>query len=63
MEEKISFQSVGLKLAGLVDLPEDYKAGQRRPAFIMLHGFGGNKDGQGQKVVGKQMAKWGYVAL
>src|SRR5258706_7305530 len=63
MEEKISFQSDGLKLAGLVDIPEDYKAGERRPAFIMLHGFGGNKDGQGQKVVGKQMAKWGYVAL
>ena len=63
MEEKVSFQSDGLKIAGLVDIPEDYKAGERRPAFIMLHGFGGNKDGQGQKVVGKQMAKWGYVSL
>ncbi|MBM4262485.1 MAG: alpha/beta hydrolase [Deltaproteobacteria bacterium] len=63
MEEKIYFQSDGLKLAGLVDMPEDYKAGERRPAFIMLHGFGGNKDGEGQKVVGKLMAKWGYVSL
>ena len=63
MEEKVFFNSDGLKIAGLVDAPSDYKAGERRPAFIMLHGFGGNKDGQGQKVVAKQMAKWGYVSM
>ncbi len=63
MEEKINFHSDGLKLAGLIDIPDDYKAGERRPAFIMLHGFGGNKDGEGQKVVGKLMAKWGYISL
>ena len=63
MEEKISFQSDGLKIAGLIDTPPDYKPGERRPAFIVLHGFGGNKDGHGQTVVAKQFAQWGYVTL
>ena len=63
MAEKISFQSDGLKIAGLVDIPADYKQGERRPAFVVLHGFGGNKDGQGQAVVAKQFAQWGYITL
>ena len=63
MAERISFQSDGLKIAGLIDTPPDYKPGERRPAFIVLHGFGGNKDGHGQTVVAKQFAQWGYVTL
>src|SRR6266496_5909487 len=63
MEEKINFQSDGLKLAGIVNTPEDLRPGERRPAFIVLHGFGGNKDGQGQSVVTKQLTQWGYVTL
>jgi pimeloyl-ACP methyl ester carboxylesterase len=63
MEQKITFKSDGLKLAGIVDTPPDLKPGERRPAFIALHGFGGNKDGQGQIVVAKQFNEWGYVTL
>ena len=63
MAEKIFFPSDGLKIAGILDLPADYKRGERRPAFIVLHGFGGNKDGQGQSVVAQQFADWGYVTL
>ena len=63
MEEKISFQSDGLKISGLIDTPANHKPGERRPAFVVLHGFGGNKDGQGQSVVAKQFAQWGYVTL
>ena len=63
MAESISFQSNGLKIAGLIDTPPDYKAGERRPAFIVLHGFGGNKDGHGQSVVAQQFIQWGYVTL
>ncbi|HEY1233843.1 MAG TPA: alpha/beta fold hydrolase, partial [Candidatus Binatia bacterium] len=61
--EKVSFHSDGLKISGLIDTPPGYKAGERRPAFIVLHGFGGNKDGQGQSVVARQFAQWGYVTL
>jgi hypothetical protein len=63
MQEKVIFQSDGLKLAGIVDTPPDFKHGERRPTFIVLHGFGGNKDGQGQIVVAKQFNQWGYVTL
>jgi pimeloyl-ACP methyl ester carboxylesterase len=63
MEEKVYFQSDGLKLAGIIDKPSDLKAGERRPAFIVLHGFGGNKDGHGQVVVAKLFTQWGYVTL
>jgi pimeloyl-ACP methyl ester carboxylesterase len=63
MEEKIYFQSDGLKLAGIIESPSNLKSGERRPAFIALHGFGGNKDGHGQVVVAKQFNQWGYVTL
>ncbi|HEX2229817.1 MAG TPA: alpha/beta fold hydrolase [Candidatus Binatia bacterium] len=63
MEQNVSFSSDGLKLSGIVTLPENLRPGERRPAFIVLHGFGGNKDGQGQQVVAKQLAQWGYVTL
>lgn len=63
MEEKIRFLSDGLKLAGIVEAPSDLKPGERRPAFIVLHGFGGNKDGHGQVVVAKQLTGWGYIML
>ncbi len=63
MAEKITFQSDGLKIAGIIETPADLKPGERRPAFIVLHGFGGNKDGQGQTVVAKQFTDWGYVTL
>lgn len=63
MEEKVTFQSDGLTLAGIVNTSADLKPGERRPAFIVLHGFGGNKDGPGQSVLAKQFARWGYVTL
>jgi len=63
MEEKITFQSDGLKLSAIIRTPDDLRPGERRPAFIVLHGFGGNKDGQGQMVVAKQFSQWGYVTL
>jgi len=36
--------------------------GERRPAIIMMHGFGANKNG-GPEWVCKQFEAWGYVAL
>ena len=63
METKITFSSDGLKLSGIVHTPDDLRSGERRPAFIVLHGFGGNKDGHGQSVVAKQFTQWGYVTI
>jgi uncharacterized protein len=63
MEEKVTFQSDGLKLSGIVHIPENLRPGERRPAFVVLHGFGGNKGGHGQIVVAEQLTQWGYVTM
>jgi uncharacterized protein len=63
MEERVTFESDGLKLAGVVHTPADLRPGERRPAFLVLHGFGGNKDGDGSVWPAKQLAEWGYVAM
>ena len=63
MTSKVTFKSDGLDLAGIVHIPDNLRAGERRPAFLVLHGFGGNKDGRGQTVIAEQLATWGYVAM
>jgi len=62
-QETISFVSDGLKLAGVVTGPDDLKPGERRPGVIIMHGFGGHKDGPQQRWSSKQFAEWGYVCL
>ena len=58
----MTFLSDGLKIAGFVHVPDGLKPGERRPAIIMMHGFGANKSG-GPEWVCKQFESWGYVAL
>ena len=60
--ERITFMSDDLKLSGIVHLPNGMGPGERRPAIIMMHGFGANKNG-GPEWVCRQFASWGYVAL
>jgi pimeloyl-ACP methyl ester carboxylesterase len=62
MLETVIFASDGLKLSGVVHVPDDHRPGERRPAIIMMHGFGANKNG-GPEWVCRQFAAWGYVAL
>ncbi len=62
MLETITFASDGLSLSGVVHVPDDYRPGERRPAIIMMHGFGANKTG-GPEWICRQFAAWGYVAL
>ena len=62
MLEPVSFPSDGLKLAGVVHRPDGLRSGERRPAVIMMHGFGGTK-AIGPEWVCRQCADWGYVAL
>jgi len=62
MEEKITFVSQGLKLAGVVHVP-DGDAARPRPAFLVLHGFGSNKDSGGTVATARLYASLGYVAL
>ena len=62
MQHNVTFPSDGLKLSGIVHVPDGLKAGERRPAVIMMHGFGANKNG-GPEWVCRLFESWGYVAL
>ena len=63
MPERITFLSDGLKLAGLLHIPSDMRAGERRPAFVVMHGFGGSMQGGQGAWAAQALAKWGYVTL
>jgi pimeloyl-ACP methyl ester carboxylesterase len=41
-EQRVTFKADGLTLAGVVQVPDGVRAGERRPAFMVLHGFGSN---------------------
>ena len=43
-EEVVSIPSAGLHLHGIVRVPDGLKSGERRAAFLVLHGFGGNSN-------------------
>jgi alpha/beta superfamily hydrolase len=63
VEEKVTIDSAGLKLAGVVHTPDNLKKGARLPAFVICHGFGGHKDGPQQMWTANKLNEWGYVAL
>lgn len=62
-QENVEIRSGGLRLAGVVHRPADYQQGERRAAFLVLHGFGGNKGNVGAVTISAQLARWGYMAL
>ena len=63
MEERVSFKSGNLNLAGIVHTPKDAKKGERRPAFLVLHGFGSNKASHNCTLPCEFLNDWGYVAM
>ena len=60
--QSVTFPSDGLRLSGVVHIPENLLPDERRPAIVMMHGFGANMNG-GPEWVCRQFAAWGYVAL
>ena len=64
MEEKIAFESAGgLKLAGTVTIPDDLEPGEKRPGFVVLHGFGSNSNAGNTVGPCQMLNEWGYVTL
>lgn len=63
MEERVTFLSDGLTLSGVVQGPALAGAGARRPGFLVLHGFGSNKNGGAAILAARMLADLGYVAL
>jgi pimeloyl-ACP methyl ester carboxylesterase len=62
-EQQFDFKSDGLKLSGIVHVPDDLAAGEQRAAFLVLHGFGSNKNSGSAQRPAEVLAKLGYVAL
>ncbi len=62
-EERIVIPSDGLKLAGIVRRPADLRPGERRAAFLVLHGFGSNKDAGNVTGPCSLLENLGYITL
>ncbi len=62
-EESVSFQSDGLRLSGIVRTPDDLKPRERRPAFLVLHGFGSNKGAENVLGPCGALESMGYVTM
>ena len=64
MEETITFESAGgLTLSGTLNIPENMKPGERRPGFIVLHGFGSNHNAGNTIAPSRMLSDWGYVTM
>src|SRR5438105_1641964 len=63
MEERVQWKSAGLEVSGVVEFPEGMKRGEKRPAFLVLHGFGSNKQSELTRTVTRMFTALGYVAL
>jgi uncharacterized protein len=63
MQESVSFPSAGLRLSGVLHFPDGYARGERRPAIIVMHGFGSTKDAGNVVEPVALFTSWGYLAL
>ena len=63
MEHSVTFRSGELTLAGVIHTPEDMKPAGKRPAIMVLHGFGNNKDSANSINPCKLLTKLGYVTF
>src|SRR5262245_53825994 len=62
-EERVSFTSKGLKLVGAIRVPDGLKPGERRPAFIILHGFGSRMTAENVMRPTAMFEQLGYVCM
>ena len=62
-DEVVSFQSAALRLHGVVSVPPGVKPGERRAAFLVLHGFGSNSDSPNCITPARVLNEYGYVTL
>src|SRR5258708_15684210 len=62
-ERRVTFKSDNLDIAGVVRVPDGFAAGERRPAFIVLHGFGSNMNSESVREPCQLFDGLGYVSL
>jgi uncharacterized protein len=62
-EQVVSFKSSGLRLHGVLGVPDDLQASERRAAFLVLHGFGSNCESSNVLAPTRALNQFGYVTL
>ena len=62
-EQAVTIPSAGLSLSGTVRVPTGVEPGERRAAFLVLHGFGSNKSSSNVRQPTKVLGDLGYVTL
>lgn len=63
MEQNVFFDSDGLSLSGVLQVPDNLAPGERRPAIALLHGFGSHKGDGMVMLAARLFAGLGYVTL
>jgi alpha-beta hydrolase superfamily lysophospholipase len=63
MREKLTFMSDGLKLSGVLHVPDKRPKDVRLPAFLVLHGFVGSKDESHAEIQAVMLEEMGYAAF
>jgi pimeloyl-ACP methyl ester carboxylesterase len=62
-EQRVTFKLEGLTLSGVVRVPDGVAASERRPAFMVLHGFGSNMKAGNVLKPCAMLEELGYVTL
>ena len=62
-EQRVTFKFEGITLAGVVRVPAGVGAGEHRPAFIVLHGFGSNMNAGNVLKPCAMLSELGYATL
>lgn len=63
MEQAVTFNVDGLKLSGVISVPDGLAPDEKRPAFIILHGFGSTKNAGNVLTPSAMLNKLGYVTM
>lgn len=62
-DTSVTFTSQGLRLTGVLRRPAGLRAGERRPALVVLHGFGSSKSAENVLGPCAELEAMGYVTL
>src|ERR1700726_4743504 len=62
-QDVVSFQSAGLRLHGVLSVPDGVRPGERRAAFLVLHGFGSNSESPTCITPARVLNEFGFVTL
>jgi dipeptidyl aminopeptidase/acylaminoacyl peptidase len=63
IEQAVTIPSAGLRLTGTVRVPDGLRPGERRAAFLVLHGFGSNHTSSNVMQPTRVLNDLGYVTL